>query len=221
MGELEAKRAIAKNEIEKLGAVNLKAPEVYGAKKREVEEAKSKLAVLSNERDSIIAMINEIESKKLNIFNETLSDVNAHFKKLYSYVFEGSAQMQLDNPKDPFNSGLSLMINSPKNRNSNVEALSGGEKTLVMTMMIFAIQAHSPMSFYIFDEIDFSLDKENSKKLSRLMKEMSKSSQIIVISHNDSLITATDAAIGIVHRNGESKAVGLQLTPTESVARAT
>jgi len=166
-------------------------------------------------------MINEIESKKLNIFNETLSDVNAHFKKLYSYVFEGSAQMQLDNPKDPFNSGLSLMINSPKNRNSNVEALSGGEKTLVMTMMIFAIQAHSPMSFYIFDEIDFSLDKENSKKLSRLMKEMSKSSQIIVISHNDSLITATDAAIGIVHRNGESKAVGLQLTPTESVARAT
>ena len=49
---------------------------------------------------------------------------------------------------------------------------------------------------------------------------MSRSSQIVVISHNDSLITATDAAIGIVHRNGESKAVGLQLTPTESVVKA-
>jgi chromosome segregation protein len=88
-----------------------------------------------------------------------------------------------------------------------------------MMMLIFAIQAHDPMAFYVFDEIDISLDKENSKKLSKLMKEISKRSQVIVISHNDSLITATDTAIGVVHRNGESKVVGLQLTPTESVAK--
>ena len=87
MGELEAKRAIAKNEMEKLGAVNLKAPEVYGAKKKEVDEAKSKLAVLGNEKDSIIAMINEIESKKLNIFNETLTmstRISRSFTAMYS-----------------------------------------------------------------------------------------------------------------------------------------
>src|SRR5208283_1252963 len=125
------------------------------------------------EKDSIITMINEIESRKLSIFNETLGDVNENFKRLYGYVFDGSAALELDNQKDPFNSGLSVKINSPKNRNSTVETLSGGEKTLVIIMLIFAIQAHDPMSLYLFDEIDASLDKENSKKLSRLMKEIS------------------------------------------------
>jgi len=213
--ELDAKRTIAKNDLERLGAVNLKAPEVYETKKKDVEEAASKLDLLGNEKDSIIAMINEIESKKLNIFNETLNDVNQNFSKLYNYVFEGSAFLKLENQKDPFNSGLSISISSPKNKNSTVDALSGGEKILVMLMLIFAIQTHDPMSFYIFDEIDISLDKENSKKLSRLMKEISKKSQVIVISHNDSLITAADTAIGVVNRNRESRVVGLQLTPTE------
>jgi chromosome segregation protein len=220
VSELEAKRTIAKNDMEKLGAVNLKAPEVYGERKRDMEEAKSKLAVLSSEKESIIAMIGEIESKKLSIFNETLSDVNENFSKLYSYIFPGSTKLQLDDPKDPFNSGLSILINSPKSRNSVIESLSGGEKILIMMMLIFAIQAHDPMAFYVFDEIDISLDKENSKKLSKLMKEISKRSQVIVISHNDSLITATDTAIGVVHRSGESKVVGLQLTPTQSVVSA-
>jgi chromosome segregation protein len=215
--ELEAKRAIAKNDIERLGAVNLKAPEVYEEKKRDVEEAKSRLSVLSNEKGSIMSMVDEIESKKLNIFNETLANVGQSFSKLYSYVFDGSARLELDNAKDPFNSGLLIVIKSPKNRNSVIESLSGGEKILVMMMLIFAIQSTDPMAFYVFDEIDISLDKENSKKLSKLMKEISKKSQVIVISHNDSLITATDTAIGVVNRNSESKVVGLQLTPTETI----
>jgi chromosome segregation protein len=210
--ELEAKRTIAKNDIERLGAVNLKAPEVYELKKKDVEDANSKIEVLGNEKDSIIAMINEIESKKLNIFTEALNDVNENFQKLYGYIFEGSAALQLENPKDPFNTGLSINIKSPKNKNGTVEALSGGEKSLVIIMLLFAIQTHNPMSMYVFDEIDAALDKENSKKLSRLMKEMSKRSQLIVISHNDSLITAADTAIGVVHRSGESRVVGLQLS---------
>ncbi len=80
--------------------------------------ANSKLGVLGNEKDSIIGMINEIESKKLNIFNETLNHVNENFQKLYGYIFEGSANLQLDNQKDPFNSGLAINIKSPKNKNS-------------------------------------------------------------------------------------------------------
>jgi len=218
--ELEAKRTIARSDLERLGAVNLKAPEVYETKKKDVEEVLSKIDVLGNEKDSIITMINEIESRKLSIFTETLGDVNENFKRLYGYVFEGSAQLELDNPKDPFNSGLLVKINSPKNKNSTVETLSGGEKTLVIIMLIFAIQSHDPMSLYLFDEVDASLDKENSKKLSRLMKEISKKSQLIVISHNDSLITAADTAIGVVHRNRESRVVGLQLTESGSVVSA-
>ncbi|MCL4375245.1 AAA family ATPase [Candidatus Marsarchaeota archaeon] len=68
-----------------------------------------------------------------------------------------------------------------------------------------------PSQIYVFDEVDSALDKENSKKLSFLIKEMSKNSQFIVVSHNDSLIVNADAAIGVVKSNEESKAVGVEI----------
>ena len=206
---------MAKSDIEKLGSVNLKAPEIYESKRQDVEMARQKLQTLSSEKGSVIAMINEIESKKLNIFVETLKTVNENFKSLYGNIFEGSAYLYLEKPKDPFNSGLLIHITSATNRERSSEQLSGGEKSLLMLMLIFAIQMRNPMSFYIFDEIDASLDKENSKKLARLMKELGKRSQVIMVSHNDSLITAADTAIGVVRRNDESQVVGLQLTANE------
>jgi chromosome segregation ATPase len=67
----------------------------------------------------------------------------------------------------------------------------------------------------MFDEIDVSLDKENAKKLSKLLGELSKSSQLIVVSHNDTMITAAETAIGVVRRAGESAVVGLQMSGGE------
>jgi chromosome segregation protein len=213
--QLESRLAVAKSDIERLGAVNLKAPEIYESKRQDVESAKQKLQTLDSEKSSVIAMINEIESKKLNIFVDTLKAVNDNFKSLYGNIFEGSAYLYLENPKDPFNSGLLFHMTSAANRERQSEQLSGGEKSLLMIMLIFAIQMRNPMSFYIFDEIDASLDKENSKKLSKLMKELSRSSQVIMVSHNDSLITAADTAIGVVRKNDESQAIGMQLTANE------
>ncbi len=209
--QLEAALAVAKSELEKLGNVNLKAPEIYESKKSDVEMARQKLQVLDSEKGSIVGMINEIESKKLNIFVDTLKAVNENFKSLYGNIFEGAAYLYLENPKDPFNSGLLIHMTSATKKERASEQLSGGEKSLLMLMLIFAIQMRNPMSFYIFDEIDASLDKENSKKLSRLMKELSRSSQVIMVSHNDSMITAADTAIGVVRKDDESQAVGMQL----------
>jgi chromosome segregation protein len=213
--ELESGLAVAKVDVERLGSVNLKAPEVYESKRQEVESAAQKMQTLDNEKNSIIAMINEIESKKLNIFVDTLKAVNENFKTLHSSVYEGSAYLYLENPKDPFNSGLMFHIASATNKEQAADLRSGGEKALTMLMLIFAIQMRNPMSFYIFDEIDAALDKENSKKLSRLMKELSRSSQVIMVSHNDSLITSADTAIGVVKKDDESQAVGMQITASE------
>ena len=213
--QLEAGLAVAKAELEKLGAVNLKAPEIYESKKSDVEMARQKIQILDGEKNSIVGMINEIESKKLNIFVETLKAVNENFKSLYGNIFDGAAYLYLENPKDPFNSGLLIHMTSATKKERASEQLSGGEKSLLMLMLIFAIQMRNPMSFYIFDEIDASLDKENSKKLSRLMKELSRSSQVIMVSHNDSMITAADTAIGVVRKNDESLAVGMQLNAGE------
>ena len=207
--ELDRRLAIAKNDLEGLGNVNLKAPEMYEARRRDVDEAESKLHILDNERNSIMSMISEIESKKLAVFMETFRAVNDNFKQLYGYIFDGEAALSLENPKEPFNSGLKISIQDKFKKNA--DQLSGGEKSLLILILIFAIQMRNPMSFYVFDEIDVALDKENSKKLSMLIKQMSSRSQFVVVSHNDTLISAADTALGVARQAGESKIVGVQL----------
>ncbi len=209
--ELEKRVTISKNDLERLGAVNLKAPEMYELRKKDMEESKARLETLEMEKNSILSMIEQIETKKLGVFSDTLNTVNENFKKIYGYIFDGSASLSLKNPKDPFNSGLDINVEL-KHKKRNLEELSGGQKSLIMLTLIFAIQMRVPMSFYIFDEIDIALDKENSKVLSKLIKELSQKSQFIVVSHNDSLITAADTAIGVVNKANESQVVGVQIT---------
>ncbi|MCL4381886.1 chromosome segregation protein SMC [Candidatus Marsarchaeota archaeon] len=211
-GELAKKRL----ELEGIGMVNMKAPEIYEQKKAEVDEAQQRMSILQNEKASILEMINQIESRKLDIFTETLESVNKNFKELYKHIFTGEASLVVDNIKDTFNSGLSIDI-TIDNKHKPMERFSGGEKSLMMLMLIFAIQMRKPMSFYIFDEIDASLDKENSKKLSLLISELSKKSQFIVVSHNDSMVTSSVTGIGITKQDYESRAVGIMLSEKNSI----
>ena len=211
--ELEAQQLGCKHEMELLGNVNLKAPEAYVQRKKDVDEANQKLEILNREKDSIMSMVGEIESRRLSVFNETFSEVNENFKKLYSSIFDGTAYLSLDNPSDPFNAKLLFSIQDT-NRKHTEEELSGGQKSLVMFALLFGIQMRKPMSFYLYDEIDIALDKENSKKLSKLIKELSKNSQFIVVSHNDSLITMAEAAIGVAKQDNQSHVVGIEITNT-------
>ncbi len=206
----------SKFEIEKLGAVNLKAPEAFKERSEEVAKAEEKMGVLATEKDAILNLIKEIDARKLSVFKDTFNQVNENYRKLHGYIFGGSAALQLDSQKDPLEAGLNIVIQEGRNKNMMVEQFSGGEKTLLVLMLLFAIQMRTPQSFYMFDEIDVSLDKENAKKLSKLLSELSRSSQLIVVSHNDTMITAADTAIGVVRRAGESAVVGLQMSGKEA-----
>ncbi|MDE1810775.1 MAG: AAA family ATPase, partial [Candidatus Micrarchaeota archaeon] len=216
MDKMELQLGIAKNDLERLGAVNLKAPEIYETKKADVEGAREKLAVLDSEKTSVISMINEIDSKKLNIFNQTFTEVNDNFKRLYASISDGgSAYLYLQDQKDPFDSGLMINITSAANKKMTPEQMSGGEQSLLMLMLLFAIQTRNKMAFYVFDEIDSSLDKLNAKKLSVLIKELAKQSQMIVVSHKDTMLLHADNVIGVAKKQGESQVVGLNVTVNE------
>ncbi|MGC8648196.1 MAG: AAA family ATPase, partial [Candidatus Micrarchaeia archaeon] len=217
--ELEDKTVLLKAELERLGSVNLKAPEMYEERKKMLEDAEKRLDTLESEKASILSVIDEVEAKKLNVFNETLQKVNENFSKLYPYGFEGEAKLELSDPKDPFNSGLLISITKTKGPRS-VDTMSGGEKSFVTLMLLFAIQMMNPMAFYIFDEIDSALDEENSKKLSKMIKELSSRSQFIVVSHNSTLIQAADVAIGVARQDGESRVVGIQIAKQQVEAGA-
>lgn len=208
--EMNAEIGVLKGKIEALGNVNQKAPETYEANKKLVEEASLKVSTLQTEKEAVLRMIEEIDSKKLQTFMDMLNEVNKGFMRLYNYVFPGKASIVLEDDKDPLNSGIFIKINNGKS-DTQFMSMSGGERAIISLMLLFAIHMGKKSAFYIFDEVDAALDKENAKKLSMLIKEMSKEAQFIVISHNDSLIVNSDAAIGVVKTEGESKAYGVDV----------
>ena len=121
------------------------------------------------------------------------------------------ARIELEDSNAPLDSGLDIKIEDGKTHR-RLGSLSGGEKSLISLMLIFSIHMCKPSALYLFDEIDSALDKENSKKLSQLIKQMSGDAQFVVVSHNDSLIVNADAAIGVVKTDGESKVVGIEIS---------
>ena len=98
----------------------------------------------------------------------------------------------MENKDNPFEGGVTVSVRDPKGKRLSVTALSGGEKVLVALAFIFAIQEHEPAPFYFLDEIDAALDKLNSEKVARLLKDYSKKSQVLIISHNDAIISESD-----------------------------
>ncbi len=209
--EMEKEAAVLNSKVMELGTVNLKAPEVYEEKKRSVAEAESRADTLEIERQAVLRMIEEIDSKKLQVFMNTFNDVSKNFTKLYGYLFEGSAKMELTEPNDPFGSGLEIRITDSKSRKT-LTSMSGGQKALISLMLLFAIHLCKPSAIYIFDEVDAALDKENSKELSKLIKQMSKDAQFVVVSHNDAMILNADTAVGVTMSNEASAVVGIEVS---------
>lgn len=209
--EMETEASVLVVKIGALGNVNLKAPEIFDEKKRLADEAQSKVGTLQTEKDAVLRMIEEIDSKKLQTFMEMLNEVNKNFGKLYNYVFPGKASIMLEDDKDPLNSGLHIKMMDGKTE-IPLKGMSGGQKSMIALMLLFSIHMCKKSSLYLFDEVDAALDAENAKLLSKLVKEMSKDAQFVVISHNNSLIVNADTAIGVtMDDRKESTAVGLEI----------
>lgn len=209
--EMDSEATILSNKVSEMGAVNLKAPEVYEEMKKQTDEAISRVTTLQSEKDAVLRMMEEIDSKKLQTFMDTLNQVNKNFAKLYNYVFPGKASITLENESDPLNSGIYMKLNDGKS-DIPLKSLSGGQKSMIALMLLFSIHLCKKSSMYLFDEVDAALDSENAKTLSKLIKQMSDVAQFIVISHNNSLIVNADTAIGVtMDGTKESKAIGLEI----------
>ncbi len=197
--------------MDSLGNVNLRAPELFEQKKTEIDDIKNRVKSLGDEKGAVMGMMDEIEAKKRNIFLSTFSAVNDHFKRLFSYAFPGEGTMVLEQPSSPFDGGLLVKV-SDNGKNKYLDSMSGGEKSLLALMFIFSIQMHKSAPFYILDEADAALDKENSKKLSDLIKRLSANTQFIVVTHNDVVLSHADVALGVTRTDDGSKMVGVELT---------
>lgn len=213
--EEEFKHEIDKFEkmVSNMDAVNLKALEIYDTVEREYNSLLEKKDKLGSEKDSVIKMIAEIEERKKDIFINTFNVLNNNFKQIFSTLStKGEASLIIENPKNIFEAGVRILVRLTGAKFLDIRSLSGGEKTLTALAFIFSIQEHEPHSFYILDEVDAALDKNNSEKLSKLIRQYVTKAQYLVISHNDSLISEADTLYGVsMNEHGVSNVASLKL----------
>ena len=209
---LEEKLTKTQFEFHNIGSVNLRALEVYEGIKKEYDLISEKVNVLDNEKLEIEKIIEEIDKKKKKTFMKTLYAINELFNRNFMQLLsKGEVFLELENEEGSFSAGLNIINKVGKGKYFDITSLSGGEKALVALSLLFAIQEYKPYSFYIFDEIDATLDKRNSEKLALLIKKHMKTGQYIIITHNDAIITESSVLYGVSMQEGVSKMVSLEI----------
>ncbi len=202
----------AEAKLSSLGNVNQKAPEMFEQKKKEMDEVQGRVQTLDSERAAVLGLMEEIETRKRAVFMDTFTRVNSHFKRLFGMVYAGEGTLILDDPNNPLDSGLSIRVRDMnQKRDKYLESMSGGEKTLLGMMFIFSLHMSKPSPFYILDEAEASLDKENARKLADFIKQMSRNAQFIVVTHSDAILSAADVVLGVTKDEAGSRLVGVSL----------
>jgi chromosome segregation protein len=196
-----------------IGAVNMKALEIYELVEREYHELVGKKDKLGLEKHDVLALIVEIDARKKDIFMKTFTVLNENFKRIFlTLSAKGEAFIEIEDEKNLFDSGINLKVRLSGKKFMDIRGLSGGEKTMTALAFIFAVQEYQPASFYILDEVDAALDKHNSEKLARLVRQYCKHAQYVVISHNDSVISEADRLYGVsMNEHGITKVTSLKV----------
>lgn len=211
--EIESEIKEFEKMMDNFGAVNMRALEIYESVESEYNKLTAKKDSLVKEKEDVLVMINEVDSKKKVLFMKTFEVVNHNFKEIFSMLStKGDAVLDLEDEKDPFNGGLSIKVRLSGKKFLDIRSLSGGEKTMTALAFIFAVQEHEPAAFYVLDEVDAALDKKNSERLAKLVKQYSGRSQYVIISHNDGVIQEADNLYGIsMNEHGISKVTTLRV----------
>ncbi len=211
LSELKKRLPEIEKEISDLGAINMKALESFDHYKVEVDSLREKAKKLDEERLAVLNLIDKIEVKKINIFMDCFDHINRKFNELYYSFFSGEGKLGLSDEENPLEGGLLIQAKYKEDKLKSIDAMSGGEKSLTALAFLFAIQSFEPAPFYIFDEVDAALDKENSSKVGKMIKQISRESQFISITHNDSIVKEADQIIGVALNKQKSSVIGLRL----------
>ena len=205
----DMKRAL-EHERDEIGAINQLAAQQYESQKEGYKHLSVRISELEREKLAILDFMNELERKKLDTFISAYNKVNETFQSIFREMTgEGNGRMVLDNPENPFEGGLDVLLQFPGKTELTIGSASGGEKSVSTVCYLLALQQIHPMPFYVMDEIDAHLDVLNAKRLATLLRSRSSMSQFIVISLKDSTISRAERVFGVFIDKGSSQIVTL------------
>jgi chromosome segregation protein len=169
---------------------------------------------LRKAKSSLLSTISEIDTVAKETFEKAFYSIRENFIKVFRSLFseEDTCDLILSDPSNPLDSEIDIMAKPKGKRPLTINQLSGGEKTLTATSLLFAIYLLKPAPFCIFDEVDAPLDDANIDKFNNIIKKFSNESQFIIVTHNKRTMASTDVIYGVTMvEQGVSRVVPVDL----------
>lgn len=218
-GQAETRIKSLKKEIEALGLVNPNALAEYRRMKDRYDFLTLQQKDLLKARDGLFQVIQEMEKIMSLRFKETLRAVEQAFQETFAYFFGGGkATLALTVPDNLLESGIEIVVQPPGKKMQNLSLLSGGERALTATALLFALLMVKPSPLCVLDEIDANLDEANVDRFAGYLRKFIDKTQFILISHRQGTMESADALYGVtMEKSGVSRLVSVKLAPAGEV----
>jgi chromosome segregation protein len=211
--ELEDTLARKRAQLRRMGPVNPDAQQEYREVKERFEFMTAQVADLEQAEADIRAVILEMEQLMRQEFHRTFEAVALQFKDIFTRLFGGGqARLVLTDPDDLTNTGIDIEARLPGRRAQGLSLLSGGERSLTATALVFALLKTSPTPFCVLDEVDAMLDEANVGRFRDLLKDLSQETQFLIITHNRNTVQVADVIYGVtMGKDSTSQTLSLKL----------
>lgn len=209
-----------RSEIEHLGNVNMNAPEEYEEVNSRYETLKTQIDELSESRDKILAVIDEMDAVMKKQFKETFDAINLQFNDIFRSLYGGGkAGLILLEPDDILNSGIDIDAQPPGKAVTNNMLFSGGEKSLIALCVLFAILKVKPVPLVILDEVEAALDPGNVERFAQFLHNYTQRTQFIVVTHRVGTMEKADILYGVtMQKQGVSQMLKVELKDAMKMA---
>src|SRR5206468_12007828 len=207
------------NAITALGAVNLAAVDELAQATSRKQFLDSQNADLQEAIATLEGAIVRIDRESRDLLQDTFDRVNQHFSELFPILFGGGNAKLVMTGDEILDSGVQVMAQPPGKKNATIHLLSGGEKALTATALVFSMFRLNPAPFCLLDEVDAPLDDANTERFCRMVKRMSDHTQFLFISHNKIAMEMANQLIGVtMQEQGVSRIVAVDMESAANFA---
>lgn len=207
--------------MRRMGPINPDARKEYHEVLERHQFLTSQMSDLRKAAADIQQVIDELDELMDSQFRSTFESAAEEFHRIFSRLFGGgSARLLLTDSKDLTETGIEIEARLPGRREQGLSLLSGGERSLSAVALVFALLRVSPTPFCVLDEVDAMLDETNVGRFGELLKELSQSTQFILITHNRSTVQLADIIYGVtMGRDSTSQTISLKMDEFEKAVQ--
>jgi len=202
-----------KNQIRRIGTVNMEAEAEFLEVKARYESLSTQTTDLQDAIRDIEKLVEELDVVMREEFLKTFKAVSVEFSAMFARLFNGgSARLLLSDEDSPIEGGIEIEARLPGKREQGLVLLSGGERSLTAVALVFALLRVSPTPFCVLDEVDAMLDESNVGRFIDLLRDLSKDTQFVLITHNRNTVSAADVIYGVtMGKDSSSQIISLKL----------